>query len=256
MDCRICRAPGICICEPAPPSAPPAARDMAGETVLGFRVAAYRETHPEHGDKFGHSYSEHWSTPNTRDPRVKVERLFTEDQLREALRLSAPPAPADVAALLEDLHELDWGALPAVGRAAAAIEALMARVATIEQQFAETVERIGDDMRHHIEHRDANRRRAEAAEAPIAEAEQTAKDAKEMWGVQHDDLKRAIARAEAVEKALLPFAEIAQHDICDTDADTDLFLPMHKYNRGPKLTVGLFRAARAALPEKGGEPSP
>jgi hypothetical protein len=36
-----------------------------------------------------------------------------------------PPAPADVAALLEDLHELDWGALPAVGRAAATIEAAM-----------------------------------------------------------------------------------------------------------------------------------
>ena len=60
-------------------------RDMAGETVCGFRVAAYRETHPEHGDKYGHRYSEHWSTPSSRDPRVKVERLFTEAQLREAL---------------------------------------------------------------------------------------------------------------------------------------------------------------------------
>jgi hypothetical protein len=57
-------------------------RDISGETVCGFRVAAWRETHPEHGDKYGHSYSEHWSTPNSRDPRVKVERLFTEDQLR------------------------------------------------------------------------------------------------------------------------------------------------------------------------------
>jgi hypothetical protein len=63
-------------------------RDISGETVCGFRVAAWRETHPEHGDKYGHAYSEHWSTPNTRDPRVKVERLFTEDQLRAALTAS------------------------------------------------------------------------------------------------------------------------------------------------------------------------
>jgi hypothetical protein len=55
MDCKVCRAPGICICEPAPPAA------LAGE---------YK-------------------------------------------------------ALLADLHELDWGALPAVGRAAATIEAAM-----------------------------------------------------------------------------------------------------------------------------------
>lgn len=65
-------------------------RELSGESVCGFRVAAYRETHPEHGAKFGHHYSEHWSTPNSRDPRVTVERLFTEDQLRQAL--SATPA--------------------------------------------------------------------------------------------------------------------------------------------------------------------
>jgi hypothetical protein len=59
-------------------------RDMSGETVCGFRVAAYRETHPEHGDTYGHIYSEHWSTPNSRNPKVKVERLFTESQLDEA----------------------------------------------------------------------------------------------------------------------------------------------------------------------------
>lgn len=59
-------------------------RDMTGETVCGFRVAAWRETHPEHGDKFGHSYSEHWSTPS-QNPDVKVERLFTETQLLAAL---------------------------------------------------------------------------------------------------------------------------------------------------------------------------
>ena len=71
-------------------------RDMAGETVCGFRVVAYRETHPEHGSKFGHAYSEHWSTPNSRNPAVKVERLFTEDQLRAALAAApASPEPLD-----------------------------------------------------------------------------------------------------------------------------------------------------------------
>lgn len=70
-------------------------RDMAGETVCGFRVAAYREKHPEHGSKFGHAYSEHWSTPNSRNPAVKVERLFTEEQLRAALAAApASPEPA------------------------------------------------------------------------------------------------------------------------------------------------------------------
>ena len=78
-------------------------RDAAGETVHGFRVAAYRETHPEHGDKFGHRYSEHWSTPNTRDPRVKVERLFTEEQL-----LAAIAAHSDT---IEQLREALAGAL-------------------------------------------------------------------------------------------------------------------------------------------------
>jgi hypothetical protein len=63
-------------------------KDISGESVCGFRVAAYRETHPEHGDKYGHIYSKHWSTPSYRDPRVKVERLFTEDQLRAALSTS------------------------------------------------------------------------------------------------------------------------------------------------------------------------
>ncbi|MBI1620314.1 Lar family restriction alleviation protein [Aquamicrobium zhengzhouense] len=73
---------------PALPSSPVSelvGRDAAGETVFGLRVAAYRETHPEHGDRYGHAYSEHWSTPNYNHPNVKVERLFTEDQLRDTL---------------------------------------------------------------------------------------------------------------------------------------------------------------------------
>jgi hypothetical protein len=88
-------------------------RDLAGETVLGFRVAAYRETHPEHGSKYGHHYSEHWSTPNTRNPAVKVERLFTEDQLREALSRPAgdgwKPDREAVARLIEPNSWKDKG---------------------------------------------------------------------------------------------------------------------------------------------------
>lgn len=74
------------VCEASQTDDPQIVRSMAGETVWGFRVAAYRETHPEHGDKFGHRYSEHWSTPS-QNPAVKVERLFTEDQLRSAIEL-------------------------------------------------------------------------------------------------------------------------------------------------------------------------
>ncbi len=87
-------------------------RDMSGETVLGMRVAAYRETHPEHGDKYGHRYSEHWSTPNWKHPDVKVERLFTEADVRAALATPQPPADPGVLEearfLLDRISELDW----------------------------------------------------------------------------------------------------------------------------------------------------
>jgi hypothetical protein len=91
-------------------------RDASGETVLGMRVAAYRETHPEHGSKFGHIYSEHWSTPNYLHPNVKVERLFTEKQVRDLIqqqqatieRLSAALEPfADKAAYADAVEAED-----------------------------------------------------------------------------------------------------------------------------------------------------
>ena len=74
-------------------------RDISGEIVCGFRVAAYRETHPEYGATYGYFYSDHWSTPNNKHPNVVVERLFTEDQLRAAL--AAAPADETVAELLQ-----------------------------------------------------------------------------------------------------------------------------------------------------------
>jgi hypothetical protein len=92
-------------------------RDISGETVCGFRVAAYRETHPEHGDKYGHRYSEHWSTPS-RNPAVKVERLFTEEQLRAALRSSQEKEQALREALV-DHNDLLRSAFTAAQRDAA-----------------------------------------------------------------------------------------------------------------------------------------
>ena len=95
-------------------------RDMTGETVCGFRVAAWRETHPEHGDKYGWKYSEHWSTPSSRNPAVRVERLFTEAQLRAA-RSEAQPSGYDGLrqALAEAIEfaEQDWQALTPEGDA-------------------------------------------------------------------------------------------------------------------------------------------
>lgn len=65
-------------------AAPEVVRFMEGETLCGLRVAAWRETHPEFGDKFGHTYSEHWSTPS-QSPKVTVERLFTEADVRKLI---------------------------------------------------------------------------------------------------------------------------------------------------------------------------
>jgi hypothetical protein len=53
-------------------------RDLSGETYLGLRVAAWREE-SRHGEKYGHVYSEHWSTPGA--GAKNVERLFTESQV-------------------------------------------------------------------------------------------------------------------------------------------------------------------------------
>ena len=82
-------------------------RDISGETRFGLRVAAYRETHPEHGDKFGHSYSEHWSTPNWSHPQVKVERLYTEDQLIAALLSERTASEAALKEARDRIAELE-----------------------------------------------------------------------------------------------------------------------------------------------------
>ncbi|MCA1490148.1 hypothetical protein I6F11_04340 [Ensifer sp. NBAIM29] len=55
------------------------------------------------------------------------------------------------------------------------------------------------------------------------------------------------ALVERLAKALEPFAEIADRDIGEDEADSDIFTPLSKYNLAPRPTVGMFRAARSAL---------
>lgn len=62
----------------------------------------------------------------------------------------------------------------------------------------------------------------------------------------------ATTEIEVLRKALEPFADIADRDIGEDEADSDIFTPMSKYNRVPRPTVGMFRAARAALARAGG----
>ena len=64
-------------------------------------------------------------------------------------------------------------------------------------------------------------------------------------------LPELLAKVKRLEAALRPFAEIAQYDIGNSEANDDLFRPMMFNNRGPLLTVGMFRRARAALKETG-----
>lgn len=65
-------------------------RTIDGETVLGFKVAAWRYQNASDADgaPYGYRYCEHWSTPG--NGAKAVERLFTETQLRDALRTQAP----------------------------------------------------------------------------------------------------------------------------------------------------------------------
>jgi hypothetical protein len=67
-------------------------RTIDGESVGGFKVAAWRYLGPQDDDgaRFGYRYCEHWSTVGNH-PK-KVERLFTEDQLLAALTPKEAPA--------------------------------------------------------------------------------------------------------------------------------------------------------------------
>jgi hypothetical protein len=73
---------------------------------------------------------------------------------------------------------------------------------------------------------------------------------------QYEPIKEAnarlIASAPDLLDALKPFAAVAQHDIGDDEADSDLFRPI-RHNHAPLLTVGHLRAALAAIAKATGE---
>lgn len=58
------------------------------------------------------------------------------------------------------------------------------------------------------------------------------------------------SKAAGLAAALEPFAQVAEHDIGDDEADIEDFRPMQRHHRAPKITVGDMRRARAALDAK------
>lgn len=62
-----------------------------------------------------------------------------------------------------------------------------------------------------------------------------------------DEIDRLRARCAELEKALGPFALVAERDIGDSEADEDLWFPMKQYNRAPPIRVADLRFARATL---------
>ena len=74
----------------APVEASGSERDIGGETFMGFRVAAWRYRQGDETEKLPHHYAEHWSTPGA--SAWGIQRLFTEDQLQQALNLRPQPS--------------------------------------------------------------------------------------------------------------------------------------------------------------------
>jgi hypothetical protein len=116
--------PGFVFDEPA---APPAPADVAsalrrlGDECWSLVCKDYPIADTGDADVGYEVVSHHQAKPTER--REGFGRTPIEALQDAGLLIAAPPAPADVAGLVEDLHELDWGALPAVGRAAAALTA-------------------------------------------------------------------------------------------------------------------------------------
>ena len=64
-----------------------------------------------------------------------------------------------------------------------------------------------------------------------------------------DQLDAAKARVTKLEEGLKPFAECAEHDIGEDEADNDPFRNC-THNRAPRIIVGHLRRARALLNER------
>lgn len=100
------------VCRPRlAPTAPVEAsgweRDIEGETFMGFRVAAWRYRQGDETDKLPHHYAEHWSTPGA--SAWGIQRLFTEDQLQQALALRPQPSGETREAVARELIRQHYG---------------------------------------------------------------------------------------------------------------------------------------------------
>jgi hypothetical protein len=155
-------------------------------------------------------------------------------------RKETPAALAgEYEALLADLHELDWGALPAVGRAAAAIEAMQARVAECVplRTYAEQVSR--------------NARlsyRAEAAEARVVQLEEHASK-------QAQDI---VTLGQLAGRAAVLEARVVQLEAALRQAGNSLYnirqlYDLHEHDDSVREVVGKIDAALSAPAAKGGD---
>lgn len=82
-------------------------------------------------------------------------------------------------------------------------------------------------------------------DAELERLRREVEEAKEFRAILEGHLSAAIDDYNEVLKALEPFARVAEHDIGESEADSDFFMPMKTYNRAPLLTVGDFRNALA-----------
>lgn len=87
---------------------------------------------------------------------------------------------------------------------------------------------------------------------PVGKAQQIV-DAHNVAVKSHDALTARIAeqekRIDVMKAALEPFVLVEERDIGEDETDVDLFKPMLSNNSAPRLVVGDFRRARAALTE-------
>ena len=82
----------------------------------------------------------------------------------------------------------------------------------------------------------------------LVEAREKA-EASDAANMEYIEAMRA-SLAEA-KRLLKPFADVAKHDIGDSEIDADRFMPMRTpYNRAPSLLVGDLRAADRFLSQE------
>jgi hypothetical protein len=189
------------------------------EPVAWQRRLKFRDHHPDPGPWEMCSAEEArpgWNPDST--PGFEYRPLYSADAITS---LSARLAEA-TSMLSEQGFEYNRKTNALIERHAAQIETLSARLAECERE------------------RDEARATIDTIDGLL----NTTALCAEIITKQRDEAR---ARIEALEKALKPFAEVAENDIGDDEADTDRFLPMRARNLAPTLTVGMFRAARAAF---------